>query len=1136
MATYVPGVGSYLPDFKPFTPDYKFLSNVLDTKTQKYESNYKALNDLYGKVVYGNLSRKDTQEMRDQYAENLAPKLQQIAGMDLSMAQNVEAAKGLFRPFFEEDIIVKDLAYTKKYRNEMQYTDMLKNSSIKEERDKYWQTGVQKMQYEMEDFVNSTEESALKTPMPTYTANANLYEMAHKYLTESELGTDVVTTVSENGEWMVHRKNGDLITNQALTLVQKAMKDDPLVVNAYHADAFVKSRQHADQGIESGIFSNVDEGQYDWAVNKITEVEAEIEKRKAAVEERKNALKNKNVAWEKTSSQNGVIKGSKEEKLKNENKSDLDALKQRLEEMNLLYDDQPDSEKVFKQTGEYKPENTKSLLYRAYSLMMNSAMETDLQAAALDYSKKDMMVKLEANPYATMAKKHNYDLDKMYKQFDIDKEKMRLKDIYNKENIALEASLASTGSDLLKGALLSGLGGNVVTNDLNTLTGKFDEDGNLMVDDDFNYLSSEEQVIAGLTSDLTLGEVDWTINMLERTQGQSNNGSGLIKMGNLEPMSASELQLELMDENGAIKEKYKETFNNTYSNMQNMITNIDVEAEAWGDGSPLLLNSQDPIGDFSEMQKGMDALREQRMAIEHQVNKLYSVSKENVDLAINSEFDLENGNEFKALMAEAVNAGMPTMFYEEGGVTKKYSEDEYKAAYKNWINTAEARRLGLSVEGVYVEGFDDRGIFKGDEHEQSWSDASNRMANLGEGAALSAQYKVSDPWAGYGGNKPTNNVSEYNGPMMFSKERSDQQASAFYNSMNELNNLAVRGRLEYDHAAVTDSKGDLADAGQIYKTWSVDAGMRGVDAANMTAGEIFNNPTYEIMLDPLNVTKEAADLLKVADNAVTSNETKAIMLHQKGFNRMQEGETKQDDDVEILNKAGEMGGLDEDNHTYGKILYDQYIMDLTKRRTTESKAQGNYPIAKIKYFPSWSSDGDELNSPYAGYTITLSEEYMKGLRGSGGALEGRKDLGNVISIVVDKDKDKNPRKYGEFNFSYVSSEIATSDDASFKKGVPEGGSFSISQGLGGQYNINYEILQFDNTDGSFKSATFAKPLLDQYDNPITQSNRNELDFYMRKYLYELEKIGKQNHKTRSAYKKANPNKLIKEPKYSFASN
>ena len=85
---------------EPFTPDYKFLSNVLDVQTNRYNTNYKAVNDLYSKVVYGDLSRGDTQQMRAQYAENLGPKLQQISGMDLAMAQNAEAAQAIFQTFF----------------------------------------------------------------------------------------------------------------------------------------------------------------------------------------------------------------------------------------------------------------------------------------------------------------------------------------------------------------------------------------------------------------------------------------------------------------------------------------------------------------------------------------------------------------------------------------------------------------------------------------------------------------------------------------------------------------------------------------------------------------------------------------------------------------------------------------------------------------------------------------------------------------------------------------------------------------------------------------------------------------------------------------------------------------------------
>jgi hypothetical protein len=45
MATYIPGTQTFMPTFQPFTPDYKFLSDVINTKTNRYETNYKAIND-----------------------------------------------------------------------------------------------------------------------------------------------------------------------------------------------------------------------------------------------------------------------------------------------------------------------------------------------------------------------------------------------------------------------------------------------------------------------------------------------------------------------------------------------------------------------------------------------------------------------------------------------------------------------------------------------------------------------------------------------------------------------------------------------------------------------------------------------------------------------------------------------------------------------------------------------------------------------------------------------------------------------------------------------------------------------------------------------------------------------------------
>ena len=59
-------------------------------------------------------------------------------------------------------------------------------------------------------------------------------------------------------------------------------------------------------------------------------------------------------------------------------------------------------------------------------------------------------------------------------------------------------------------------------------------------------------------------------------------------------------------------------------------------------------------------------------------------------------------------------------------------------------------------------------------------------------------------------------------------------------------------------------------------------------------------------------------------------------------------------------------------------------------------------------------------------------------------------------------------------------------------------------------------------------------MLDSNGNLITQSNRNELDFYMRQYLYELERVGSDNIKLRDAWKKANPQALVQNPEYTFA--
>ena len=159
MSTYIKGANTYLPDIKPFTPDYKFLSAVLDTRTDKYDANYQALNNLYNKVVYADLSRADNIDKRNQYTSTIAPQLEKVSGLDLSVMQNADMAKSVFAPFFEDDVLVKDIMFTSAYKREMQDANRLLDSADPDVSDKWWDPGIKALNYQMEDFINATSRS-----------------------------------------------------------------------------------------------------------------------------------------------------------------------------------------------------------------------------------------------------------------------------------------------------------------------------------------------------------------------------------------------------------------------------------------------------------------------------------------------------------------------------------------------------------------------------------------------------------------------------------------------------------------------------------------------------------------------------------------------------------------------------------------------------------------------------------------------------------------------------------------------------------------------------------------------------------------------------------------------------------------
>ena len=371
----------------PFVPDYKFLSNVLSTRQTRYDQNYKAINDAYSKVVFADLSREENQEKRDQFAQQIAPKMSQISGYDLSLRQNADMATGVFAPFYDDDNIVRDLTNTANYKFGTRYADALSRSGDKEQRDLYWQTGVDHLNMQMEKYLAASPDQAINMGIGKYTPNPNLYEYSLALLDEQGFNVqkDILT---EDGRWKITQKNGDLVTDQAYAYLNRALMDDPRVINGYRVKSEVDAFNFAKASVESGEFANFSQAEEFWARDTIDKISTQ-----AAIELGKDKKKAEEIGdtaarWEEYNAKYDFPEGHSSEQIANDFKS-------RYKAMILNVNDKRDIINM----GINAESTNKDLMNKAFMMYMGVNIQDDLAAAAKSYSMKDFSMKIDDNPY-----------------------------------------------------------------------------------------------------------------------------------------------------------------------------------------------------------------------------------------------------------------------------------------------------------------------------------------------------------------------------------------------------------------------------------------------------------------------------------------------------------------------------------------------------------------------------------------------------------------------------------------------------------------------------------------------------------------------------------------------------------------
>lgn len=231
MATYLEGGVDFIPPVIPFQPNYNLILSTLQYRQGQYDQGFAQLKNSANSVINSQLLNETNIEKRKQILSNAESALKSLPTVDLSLPQNVAAAKNVFRPFYEDTDILLDMKETKSYTNERNRGMALRNSDKEEERKRFWNIGIQDLDDWAEEFSKASPEQMRMLRSRRYVGKPQTEEKILEMFASGKLNRTVdqltgqVKITDTNGKELV-----DPLTNLFLSRVQA----DPEEMEAYN--------------------------------------------------------------------------------------------------------------------------------------------------------------------------------------------------------------------------------------------------------------------------------------------------------------------------------------------------------------------------------------------------------------------------------------------------------------------------------------------------------------------------------------------------------------------------------------------------------------------------------------------------------------------------------------------------------------------------------------------------------------------------------------------------------------------------------------------------------------------------------------------------------------------------------------
>lgn len=422
MATYIQGVTDYIPQIQPFQPDYNFLSNILQTSQSRYDAAHKQLSSVYGTMLNSPMLREENIQKRDEFFKTVDGDIKRISGLDLSLKQNQDQAMQVFKPFYENKDMVKDMAWTKNYYNQINRGEQFKYCTDPDKcGGQFWDGGIKALQYKAQEFKSASKEEAMNFGNVSFTPLVNVMDKSMKAAKDAGFKISYDTV---QGGYIVTEKNGQRMVAPLKSFLLSKFGGDPAVMDYYKTQAYIQRKDFITQNANQ--LGGEDQAALTYMNQTYTTIKENIDKEHERAENNHTKVTNLKQGLAQKIKDKGILPDGKDETLMDMWNSihAQEAITGQSRDIAKENKDKLDSSKNFSNNSKLMGDHLDQLLG---SVMLNKEVGNAAKAFADLTSERD----LKADPYSLAAYNSSLDLNKQLKLKDVDfqywKEKEKLK-------------------------------------------------------------------------------------------------------------------------------------------------------------------------------------------------------------------------------------------------------------------------------------------------------------------------------------------------------------------------------------------------------------------------------------------------------------------------------------------------------------------------------------------------------------------------------------------------------------------------------------------------------------------------------------------------------------------------------------